>query len=71
MNTYELNFLSKAINNENNENNKELDKDSIIAEKDDVINNELISRANSYNHALDECRSKNIEFYKLIQKKYF
>ena len=39
--------------------------------KNDVINNELISRANSYNHALDECRSKNIEFYKLIQKKYF
>ena len=36
-----------------------------------IINNELISRANSYNHALDECRSKNIEFYKLIQKKYF
>ena len=38
MNTYELNFLSKAINNENNENITELDKDSIIAEKDDVIN---------------------------------
>ena len=39
--------------------------------KDDVIDSELISRANSYNYALDECRSKNIEFYKLIQKKYF
>ena len=38
MNTDELNFLSKAINNENNENITELDKDSIIAEKDDVIN---------------------------------
>ena len=38
MNNQELNFLSKAINNENNENITEINKEYIIAEKDDVIN---------------------------------
>mgnify|MGYP003336593484 CR=1 FL=1 len=48
MNTYELNFLSKAINNENNENITELDKDSIIVKmstesEDGNFNFDLIS----------------------------
>ena len=62
MNTDELNFLSKAINNENNENITELDKDSIIAEKDDVINklnlpiqkkNKLLNSLKGYRYVED------------------
>lgn len=45
MNNEELNFLSKAINNENNENISLLNKESIISEKDEIFNKLDISNA--------------------------
>lgn len=62
MNDQELNFLSKAINNENNENITEVDKECIINEKDDVINrlnlsiqkkNKLIKSLKGYRYVED------------------
>ena len=43
----------------------------VYLSKGSFINNELISKANTYNHALEECRSKNIDFYNLIKKNFF
>ena len=43
----------------------------VYLSKGTFINDELISKAKNYNHSLEECRSKNIDFYNLIKKNFF